>query len=108
MSNGWTVPWMVYKQNLDFLLTLAQCRQILRISSDSLGFKNLLYRTVSNFLHPCLSSRRESHPVPGGFPHDVVLQCSEEVSNCGQTEADIRDDGESGKSGAAMLKVSSS
>ena len=55
-----------------------------------------------------LSSRRENHPVPGGFPPNVVLQCSEEVSHCGQTEADIRVDSESGKSGAAMLKVSSS
>ena len=39
---------------------------------------------------------------------NVVLQCGEEVSHCGQTEADIRVDGESGKSGAAMSKVSSS
>ena len=54
------------------------------------------------------SSRRESHPVPDGFPPNVVLQRGEEVSHCGQTKADIRVDGESGKSGAAMLKVSSS
>ena len=52
----------------------------------------------------CLSSRQESHPVPGGFPSNVVLQRGEEVSHFGKTEAD----GESGKSGAAMLKVSSS
>ena len=53
-----------------------------------------------------LTNRRESRPVPGGFPPDVVLQRGEEVSHCGQNEADIRVDGESGKSGAAMLKVS--
>ena len=58
--------------------------------------------------HGSLSSKRESHPVPGGFPPNVVLQCGDEVSHCGQTEADIRVDSESGNLGAAMIKVSSS
>ena len=42
----------MYENNLDFLLTLAKCCKILRILSDSLGFKILFYRTVSIFLHP--------------------------------------------------------
>ena len=54
-----------------------------------------------------LSNRRECHPVPGGFHPYVVLQHGEKVSHCGQTEADISVDGESGKSCALCSNVKS-